>query len=131
MSNRVKLKGALAQPAPRQSRIERIQNTFAGRYNAYGCSMCGKAYLTLDIDPGVTPMFMPCFATQGCKGQAVSQGYPEGDPPAYMGEPIIHWVRPEPHELKHLPPQLKQHALKGGLIRKATAATPDWVRPLL
>jgi hypothetical protein len=141
MSNRRKIKGSrathsaidevdLTQLGSRE-RISRIQNSFAGRYNAYICGKCGKAYLTLDVDHGVTPMFGPCFATEGCGGQAHSLGYPEGDPPSYLGDAIIHWVKPTAGEYEKLSPSQKSHVKQGGLIRKATEATPDWVREML
>jgi hypothetical protein len=131
MSNRRKLKGTRVArnetPGLRQ-RIRAIQNTFVGRYNAYICNTCGKGFLTLDIDPGTTPFMSPCLATEGCTGMAQSMGYPEGEPPAHLGDPIIHWVKPTEEELLRLPPQLVEHVERGGLIRKATEAAPEWVR---
>lgn len=101
------------------------------RYNGYICERCGKGYLTLDIDNGVTPMFMPCLATQGCEGRAHSMMYPEGEPPAELGEPIIHWYKPTGEEFKKLSPAVQQHVSRGGLARKATEAAPDWVKDLI
>jgi hypothetical protein len=131
MSNRKKVKEGHRATYNAIDEIARIRNTFAGRYNAYGCQKCGKAYLTLDVDHGTTPMFGPCFATQGCDGRAVSMGYPEGDPPAEFGEPIIHWVKPTEAQLWNFSPELRDHVNRGGLIRQATEATPTWVRELL
>lgn len=138
MSNRKKIKQT-AELDPSMHPVEKMANGleplvngFAGKYNGYVCNKCDKAYLTLDIDNGVTPMFMPCLATEGCDGRAHSMGYPEGDPPASMGEPIIHWVRPKDmREFLSLPPAVKQHVRQGGLIRRATAAAPDWVKALV
>lgn len=128
MGNRKKAKTASApQPVSGLSELK----YFAGRYNGYICETCDKGFLTLDVDHGVTPMFSPCFATQGCEGRAHSMGYPKGEPPAFLGEPIIHWVKPSDTEIASLEPALKDHVLKGGLIRRPTTATPDWVRSLL
>jgi hypothetical protein len=127
MSNRKKLKGL----RPSLIGIDEPTTGFAGRYNAYTCDTCEKAYLTLDLDNGVTPMFAPCFATQGCTGRAHSAMYPQGEPPPWIGEPIIHWVKPSKEEFMDLPASLRDHVRQGGLIRKATSATPEWVKPLL
>lgn len=125
MSNRrkAKLKGL----TPVHTLVDEIE-FFSGRPNGYICSKCDKGYLCVDIDEGTTPMFAPCFATEGCKGQAVSMGYPEGEPPAYLGEPIIHWVRPAENQMSKLPISVQQHVARGGLIPKATAAAPEWVK---
>jgi hypothetical protein len=134
MSNRKRIKDNVRLTAninPFREKIRRIQETFAGHYNGYICAKCHKGFLTLDVDMGVTPMFSQCFATEGCSGQARSMGYPDGEPPEALGDPIIHWVRPSEEEFKHLPPQLKEHVAQGGLIRKATEAAPDWVKTLL
>lgn len=104
---------------------------FAGRYNGYVCDACDRGFLTLDIHNGVTPMFSPCFATQGCTGRAHSLMYPQGDPPAEFGDPIIHWYRPTEEEFKKLPPATQDHVRQGGLVRKATATAPDWVKELM
>jgi hypothetical protein len=109
-------------------RMDEIQNTFAGQYNAYICQKCDKGFLTLDVDPGVTPFMIQCLATEGCNGMAHSQMYPEGDPPADLGEPIIYWVKPTDTEFAKLPPLLVEHVEKGGLLMKATDAAPDWVK---
>jgi hypothetical protein len=110
---------------PTHTLVDEIQ-FFSGRPNGYICSTCDKGYLCIDIDEGTTPMFSPCFATEGCKGQAVSMGYPEGEPPAYLGEPIIHWVKPDKDAV--LPEGIRQHVERGGLIPKATASAPEWVK---
>lgn len=130
MSNRKKVKGYRATYTEIDG-IPKLKAAFSGRYNAYACMECGKAYLTLDVDKGVTPMFAPCFATEGCNGEAMSMGYPEGDPPAELGDPIIHWVKPTPKLVGTLPPAIREHVRQGGLIRKATEATPTWVREKL
>jgi hypothetical protein len=111
--------------------IDRIQKIFSGKYNAYTCATCEKAFLTLDVDEGATPTFMRCLATEGCKGSAMSAGYPEGDPPEYMGDAIVHWVKPSAEELGRLSPGMVTHVKEDGLIAKPTEAAPDWVKTLL
>jgi len=98
------------------------------KYNGYICDKCDQGYLTLDLHEGVTPMFSPCFATEGCTGQAHSLGYPNGEPPLEFGEPIIHWYRPTEEEFKKLSPGEREHVLRGGLARKASEHAPDWVK---
>lgn len=140
MSNRKKITSRSANPLDHGRmdatirRMHDIQSTFAGRYNAYICQTCDKAYLTLDIDHGTTPGTMQCFATEGCEGTAVSMGYPEGDPPEAFGPPIIHWVKPNKAQLDRIrtvKPSLYDYASRGGLICQATTATPEWVRERL
>jgi hypothetical protein len=130
MSNRKKLNGVSPVRVKNRlgDRVAAIQNTFSGRYNGYICAKCGKGFLTLDVDPGVTPMFSRCFATEGCRGQARSMGYPDGEPDPSLGDPIIHWVKPSPAEFKKLPRPVQEHVLRGGLVRKATDVAPDWVK---
>lgn len=129
MSNRKKIKAA--DFSPLQADLVPTFGGFAGRYNGYICEKCDKGWLTLDIDQGVTPMFSPCFATEGCDGQAHSMGYPQGDPPAQLGAPIIHWYKPTEGEFKQLTPELQDHVRRGGLIRKATKDAPEWVKEIL
>jgi len=121
MSNRIKIKGKRVEPLPKT----------ALKYNGYICDTCDRGYLTLDLHEGVTPMFTQCFATEGCEGRAHSLGYPNGEPPAEYGEPIIHWYKPDAVELLKIEknnPVLFDHVKRGGLMRKATEHTPDWVR---
>lgn len=111
-------------------KLIKIQDTLHGRFNAYLCDTCGKGYLTLDVDRGTTPMFAPCFATQGCKGPAMSAGYPEGPPPLELGDPIIYWHNPGQAEFDKLSLEMQDHVRNGGLVRKATDAAPDWVKAI-
>lgn len=100
------------------------------KYNGYLCETCGKGFLTLDLHEGVAPMFSPCFATEGCEGKAVSMGYPNGEPPAELGEPIIYWYKPTPEEFRTLGTDLQYHVKRGGLLRKASEHAPDWVKAI-
>jgi hypothetical protein len=114
--------------AERLNRVQAIQQTLSGRYNAYLCDKCDKGYLTIDINEGTTPMFAPCYATYGCNGIAHSAGYPEGDPPKHLGEAIIQWYKPTVEEFRKLSHEMQEHVRKGGLVRKATQAAPRWVQ---
>jgi hypothetical protein len=97
------------------------------RYNGYKCDECGGAWLTVDLHEGVTPMFSPCFRTEGCRGRAVSMGYPPGPPPESLPL-LIEWYMPT--NLRGLNPALADHVRRGGLLRRATAGAPEWVRRL-
>lgn len=123
---KMKLKGTAAQRLT--DRLINIQDTLSGRFNAYLCDTCGKGYLTLDVDRGTTPMFTPCFATQDCKGPAMSAGYPDGRPPLELGDPIIYWYKPNKAEFSQLSFEMQEHVRNGGLVRKATEAAPEWVK---
>lgn len=75
--------------------------------NAYTCDTCGLNTVTIDVDLGVTPMFLACRRTPGCKGRGVSAGYPKADPPAEL---LAHldweWYLADPaHELLALRPR--------------------------
>lgn len=134
MSNRKRLKRPAAGTTLGErttKRLHDIQSTFSGRYNGYICERCDKGYLTLDIDHGTTPGITTCYATEGCDGQAISLGYPEGEPPLELGEPIIHWYKPNATELEKMQqsePWMANYVEGGGLLRKATEHAPDWVK---
>jgi hypothetical protein len=98
------------------------------RYNGYQCDPkggCGGIYLTVDLDPGVTPMFMPCLITPDCEGLAVSLGYPRALPPAKLPL-LLEWYAPDP--LYTLPADIEEHVRKGGLVRRPTDEAPEWVK---
>lgn len=109
-------------------RILKIQGTLAGRYNGYICEECDKGFLTLDVDRGTTPAFSRCFATEGCKGTALSMGYPDGPPPLALGEPIFYWYKPTKEEFNRLSLEMQDYVRRGGLVSKATEAAPAWVK---
>lgn len=65
-----------------------------GRENVYVCDKCHGHIVTVDRDPGVTPMFLGCRATEGCDGQMVSSGYPDpSKKPASIGPATWEWYR--------------------------------------
>lgn len=127
MGNRKKLKPLKGNNAF----VDKPLPDFIGKYNAYLCKECNLGYLTLDVDRGVTPMFMPCYATEGCTGTAVSAGYPEGDPPDEMGPPIIHWYIPSVSQMRDHKISVQQHVAAGGLAARATKYAPAWVKAKL
>lgn len=97
------------------------------RYHAYQCSPsggCGRVYLTVDLDEGVTPAFMSCLMTQDCEGLAVSLGYANTPPPLSMPL-LVEWYKPADDVV--LPLHLEDHVLNGGLLRRPTADAPEWV----
>lgn len=97
------------------------------RYNGYKCEECGGAWLTVDLAQGVTPIFSPCFRTEGCQGRAVSMGYPPGPPPAALPL-LIEWYQPT--NLRGLSPELRDHVQRGGLLRRAANEAPQWVKEM-
>lgn len=107
------------------------EETFAPRYNTYQCASCGKKYLSVDLARGVTPMFMTCFRSEGCQGPAISMGYPVQQ--QLLGVPLlIEWVKPDAEELERVKnPALLHHFANGGLMRRAVATAPDWVKSLV
>lgn len=95
-------------------------NERVGRENCYVCRECLGHIVTVDRDPGVTPMFLGCRATEGCSGQMVSSGYPDPDKkPASIGPATWEWFRPT--DLKGYEPDMVDHISRGGLeLRKIT-----------
>jgi Arc/MetJ-type ribon-helix-helix transcriptional regulator len=66
------------------------EGTFAegrGQKNAYTCGSCGKSMITVNRNPGTTPMFKGC---DYCGGEAKSRMYriPQDSPP------FFEWYRP-------------------------------------
>lgn len=92
------------------------------RENVYTCPKCEGFTVTVDIDEGVTPMFLNCRASgeEGdCDGMAVSAMYPKGPRPARIPEPAWEWFKPDGDEYENLSPAMKDHVDRGGLdIRK-------------
>lgn len=86
------------------------------RMNAYRCPDCGRVLLTVDVNEGVTPMFLACRKTPGCRGMSVSSGYPDTPPPTSLGEPTHEWYRPSQQEFDAMEPAQQHHVLQGGLV---------------
>jgi hypothetical protein len=94
----------------------------SGRVNGWGCKECGEYTYCIDIDDGVTPFYLGCRATEGCKGKATSLFYPSADLPNYVRDQVKwEWYKPEPEEYQTLNEGMKEHVDKGGLmIRELT-----------
>lgn len=100
------------------------------RRNAYFCKSCRRITLTVDIDSGVTPMFISC---PHCSGQATSFMYQIpgcmrfdfSSRVASVFPADFEWYKPDDKELKTLGKSDKQHIKDGGLLmRKRTNAEP-------
>jgi hypothetical protein len=106
--------------------------------NAYWCKVCGHYIVTVDLDEGVTPMFLAC-RVQGepndpantCTGTMQSMMYPphpwpktDGFGVAIPTEPTWEWYKPDERELARMrrkDPAGYEHVRKGGLLlRKRT-----------
>lgn len=74
-------------------------STKRGMVNAYSCPVCDSVWGVVQLDDGVTPMFVGCRATEGCEGRSVSQGYPSGPVPQFIIDKVHHeWFRSTPGE---------------------------------
>lgn len=131
MSNRRKLP---RDPAERdrlvlspsvQAHVDKLDGLDGGRRrNIYLCEACRGSYVTVDVDPGVTPMFMRCYATEGCTGTAHSTMY-TGNPTA---DPTLEWYRPT--TTKGQNPAMVDHLRQGGLAHRAAPTAAAWVKAL-
>lgn len=126
MSNRRKLPRdtkSIVLSAETRAYVDNLDVSDGGqRRNSYTCETCCGTYLTIDIDPGVTPMVMRCFATEGCPGEATS-GWYRAIP---AGDALLEWYRPE--LAKGLTAGELDHVKRGGLLHRAAATAPDWVK---
>lgn len=95
-----------------------------GSINAWVCDRCAAPTVSVDIEDGVTPMFLACRATPGCKGRAISRGYPKGEPPAEIIDALAwEWYRPTPKQARRMGADMAEHVAKGGLdLRPLTDA---------
>lgn len=88
---------------------------FIGRENAYLCETCDRYTTTIDIDDGVTPMFLGCRVTPGCRGKAHSLGYPNGPRPAHVPPPTFEWYKPTEKQARRMGEEMAYHVSRGGL----------------
>jgi len=99
------------------------------RRNAYFCKSCRKVTITVDVNEGVTPMFILCpdckkehatslmYQIPGCMRFDMIKGIGSILPAEYE------WYTPEASEIKKLSSMEKEHVKKGGLMmRKRTDA---------
>ncbi|HNB60355.1 MAG TPA: hypothetical protein PK308_08565 [Phycisphaerales bacterium] len=109
----------MRRPSPRQPKqppaLTPEQIAGPDRRNIYDCQTCGGKIVVIELDPGVTPMFLDCRATQGCAGRMVSRMYRDIDPEA---PPTHAWRRPTGDQIaaaKRSNPNLYYHYTHGGL----------------
>lgn len=111
--------------------------SFENRKNAYWCRECKGYVVTIDVDEGVTPMFLACRVkgdptddANDCKGMMHSMMYPAEPWPATDGFdaaiptiPTWEWYMPDEAELERYRREgdmaMLEHVHKGGLaLRK-------------
>ena len=88
------------------------------RWNVYACPICLRFTTTIDVDDGVTPMFLDCRASGrvgDCPGIAMSEWYPDGPRPSYIPPPTFEWYKPSAEEVEKMDPTMQDHCRKGGL----------------
>lgn len=85
----------------------------AKRYNVYACDN-GHHNLSMDLDEGVTPMFLMC-RRDGCGARSVSSGYPAGDPPEHLFPVRVIWRKATKGEMKRERRKGGEHFALGGL----------------
>lgn len=104
-----------------------------GEKNAYYCDTCANYVVTIDVDDGVTPMFLACRAlgdpeevTNTCGGMMRSMMYPPEPWPEHDGygeaiptEPTWEWYQPDPVELAGVEDGVREHVELGGLLLRA------------
>jgi len=91
--------------------------------NAYFCQKCRRAYITVDIDEGTTPMIIHCDA---CGSYAISMMYNvpgvfrfdfSGGLPTEM-TPDFEFYKPGQAEYAGLLPSQQEHVDNGGLLMR-------------
>lgn len=100
------------------------------RKNAYWCPDCHGYVVTIDLDEGVTPMFLACRVKgepgspeNDCKGRMHSMMYPDEPWPEVDGhltpiptEPTWEWYKPTLKWARRKGPDVFEHVRKGGLM---------------
>lgn len=114
------------------------------KINAYVCESCKRVTVTVNVDDGVTPMFMACpfptvkesILSKGsvCGMQAVSFMYRLA--PCFYSNPLLaaewEWYKPSEQEAidKKYTQAAKDHVAAGGLMLRArTDKEPIMVGP--
>lgn len=94
-----------------------------GEVNGWTCDECGATTYCVHVDDGVTPMFLGCRATEGCKGTGRSLMYPSPPVPPHVHAAIQwEWYSPDPKEKTELFFRNRatfDHVHKGGLLIRA------------
>lgn len=95
-----------------------------GRINGWICDKCHEVTYAIHLDEGVTPFYLGCRVTDGCKGLAESLFYPDSRPPPHViAEVKWEWYEPNNVRYQTLNENEKDHVDKGGLlIRELTEA---------
>ena len=92
------------------------------RRNAYFCKMCRKVTITVDVNEGVTPMFIMC---PHCNTLATSFMYQLPGCLHIGVEAEYEWYKPSEKETLMLSKGEAEHVFKGGLLmRKRTNSKP-------
>lgn len=92
------------------------------RRNAYFCKACKRLTITVDIDKGVTPMFILC---PHCNCSATSFMYQLPGALHIGVEADYEWYKPNEKETLMLSKVEAEHVFNGGLLmRKRTKAKP-------
>lgn len=86
--------------------------------NAYTCERCGGTIVTINRQPGTTPMMIRCRAEGACGGNMHSRWYRD-----VTGTPTFEWRRPTPGEYRKLSPAMRAHVDRGGLCIYAMVPT--------
>lgn len=94
--------------------------------NAYQCQRRkGHIVITIDMHPGVTPMFMNCRYPH-CPGTSSSMGYPSAPMPDILKTaPTFVWYRPSLREMMDLSQEFVDHINGGGLLLRRCPQTVD------
>jgi hypothetical protein len=101
-----------------------------GEKNAYWCDSCHGYVVTIDVDDGVTPMFLACRAKgeptdpgNDCRGTSRSMMYPDEPWPDQDGygnaiptEPEWEWYRPTLKWARRQGAETLDHVNRGGLL---------------
>ncbi len=100
----------LAEMKQRDIEDENLLEHGQNRINVYTCDVCHKPIITKDVDEGVTPMFLSCWATAGCPGKMISAMYrvSQGLLPDYE------WYKPA--SLEGMEAYTRDHVEHGGLL---------------
>lgn len=95
--------------------------TPAGSINAWTCGDCGKSMIAICFVEGVTPMFLACRETEGCKGRAVSAGFPLSLQVINKDLIKYEWFKPSLRAAKRMGPEMLAHVKAGGLVLRLKA----------
>jgi hypothetical protein len=95
-----------------------------GEINGWRCADCGAHTYVVHVDDGVTPMFLACRATEGCKGTGVSLMYSRPPVPQHVIDAVEwEWFRPQDRAVRRMEAGMRDHIKRGGLdLRRLTDA---------